>query len=182
MATKTIKRKVEKLLTVKDYIAAHPEMKLNRNKVYALIKDNKVSAFKSPKGAWLIYEQTEVTETVGVDDHDPVEATDSSKTTTDAEDLKEAVDAEETATDIKEPVKETASVTVCPRKSKKRMCSKKAPKTYSTKEFLESYNKRHPKTPLTIAELRVMLMNGKVFGEKISGKWVIYQSPIKRAN
>ena len=138
MATKMIKRKVVKTMSVKEYIAAHPDMKLDRNKVYTLIKDGKLTAHKGAKGAWVISEEVEV-ETIS--------------NTNDG-----------------------------PRKDKKRMPSKKTSKTYSTKEFLEAYNKKHPKTPLTIAELRVMLMNGKVFGEKINGKWVIYQSPIRRAN
>lgn len=84
---------------------------------------------------------------------------------------------------IEDVVSETIEVPdECPSKgnTKKRMPSKKSPKTYSTKEFLESYNKKHPRTTITLAELRLMLINGVVNGEKVNGKWVIHQSPSRR--
>lgn len=57
---------------------------------------------------------------------------------------------------------------------------KESKKKYTTKEFLEIYNEKHPKSTLTLVELRLMLVNEKVKGEKIGGKWVIYQSPSRR--
>lgn len=56
----------------------------------------------------------------------------------------------------------------------------KSSKTYSTKEFLEIYNKKHPKNTITLIELRLMLTNGKLDGEKVNNKWVVHQSPSKQ--
>lgn len=84
---------------------------------------------------------------------------------------------------IEDVVSETIEVAdECPSKgnTKKGKSSKKTPKTYTTKEFLEIYNKKHPKSTITLAELRLMLINKVVNGEKVNGKWVIHESPSRR--
>lgn len=125
----SVKVKVRKNLSVKEYVALHPE--LDRYDVYDLIKDGKLTAHKGARGAWVIVVEEETT------------------------------------------TKETT------KKAKKKEIEKEI-KKYSTKEFLELYNEKHPKSTITLVELRLMLTNGKVVGEKVGGKWEVYQSPSKR--
>lgn len=57
--------------------------------------------------------------------------------------------------------------------------TKKA-KEYSVKEFVAEYNKKHPKCTITIEEVRKMLSDGTIKGEKVNRKWVVYSSPSRR--
>lgn len=125
----TVNAKVVKEMSVQKYIETHLDQSLTTKKVYKLIKDGKINAYKKG-GKWVITEETLV--------NIPI--------------TKEAIDKKE----------------------------KESKKKYTAKEFLEIYNDKHPKSTLTLVELRLMLVNGKVNGEKIGGKWVIYQSPSKR--
>ena len=58
--------------------------------------------------------------------------------------------------------------------------SKKKAKEYTVKEFVEAYNKKHSKNPITIPEVRKLLTTGKLDGDKVSGKWAVTASPSKR--
>lgn len=53
-------------------------------------------------------------------------------------------------------------------------------KGYSVKEFVAEYNKKHPKCIITIEEVRKMLTDGTIKGEKVNRKWIVYASPSKR--
>lgn len=55
------------------------------------------------------------------------------------------------------------------------------PTEYTVKEFVEAYNKKHRKsTKITIEEVRKMLADGILKGEKVNRKWVIYSSPTRK--
>lgn len=53
-------------------------------------------------------------------------------------------------------------------------------KEYSVKEFVEIYNEKHPKTPVTAVEVRKALTDGKLKGKKVNRKWVITSSPSRK--
>lgn len=53
-------------------------------------------------------------------------------------------------------------------------------KTYTTKEFVEEYNKKHKKQPITVVEVRQLIERGVIDAEKVAGKWVIKSTPSKR--
>lgn len=53
-------------------------------------------------------------------------------------------------------------------------------KEYSVKEFVEIYNEKHPKTTVTVVEVRKLLTDGKLKGKKVNRKWVITASPNSR--
>lgn len=55
----------------------------------------------------------------------------------------------------------------------------KKPKTYTVKEFVESYNKKH-KDCITVLEVRKMIKDGIIKGDKVKGKWLVMQTPSKR--
>lgn len=63
---------------------------------------------------------------------------------------------------------------------KKEKPSKKTVKTYTRKEFVEKYNEKHPKTPITLGKLRAYIETGAVATEVRGGKRVIIASPSKR--
>ena len=56
----------------------------------------------------------------------------------------------------------------------------KKTKEYSVKEFVEAYNGKHPKCPITVEEARKMLTDGILKGEKVNRKWVVYTSPTRK--
>lgn len=59
-------------------------------------------------------------------------------------------------------------------------CPSKKCKSYTVKEFVELYNKRHSKNPITISEVRKLLSEGKLKGEKVNRKWTVTASPSRR--
>lgn len=61
-----------------------------------------------------------------------------------------------------------------PCKCKNCKCDKKV---YSTKEFVEAYNKKHPKATITVKELRYLIEAGEVKAKKVSGKWQVSADP-----
>lgn len=56
----------------------------------------------------------------------------------------------------------------------------KSTKKYSVKEFVEAYNEKHKKSPITVVEVRQLIATGDIKAKKVSGKWVISTSPSKR--
>lgn len=57
---------------------------------------------------------------------------------------------------------------------------KSSKKTYTLKEFAAAYNEKHPSNLISTPELRKLIADGKLDAEKVSGKWVISNSPRKR--
>lgn len=57
---------------------------------------------------------------------------------------------------------------------------KKATKTYSVKEFVEAYNKKHIDCIVTEKKVRELAKKEIIASEKVNGKWVILQSPSKK--
>lgn len=53
-------------------------------------------------------------------------------------------------------------------------------KTYTVKEYVETYNKKFARVPVTVPEVRKLLSDGKLEGKKVSGKWIVTSSPSKR--
>lgn len=52
-------------------------------------------------------------------------------------------------------------------------------KEYSPKEFVEKYNGRHPKKPITVKKVRELASEGKIKARKHLGKWIISENPNK---
>lgn len=57
---------------------------------------------------------------------------------------------------------------------------KKATKKYTVKEFVEEYNKKHVDCVVTEKKVRELASKEIITAEKVSGKWVIMESPSKR--
>lgn len=58
--------------------------------------------------------------------------------------------------------------------------SSKKTKEYTVKEFVEAYNKKHPKSTITVPEARKFIADDKLAAKKVSGKWVVTATPSKR--
>lgn len=56
----------------------------------------------------------------------------------------------------------------------------KPEKEYSVKKFVEMYNKKHPNYPVSAAEVRKLVVDGKLKGYKKGRTCVITASPRKR--
>lgn len=52
-------------------------------------------------------------------------------------------------------------------------------KEYTPKEFVEKYNRRHPKKPITVKKIREFASEGKIKAKKHLGKWIIMENPNK---
>ena len=57
---------------------------------------------------------------------------------------------------------------------------KKTKKTYTVKQFVEEYNKKHPKYIITEKKVRELASKELIAAEKVSGKWVILESPSRK--
>lgn len=57
---------------------------------------------------------------------------------------------------------------------------KKATKKYTVKEFVEAYNKKHLECIITERKVRELASKEIITAEKVSGKWVIMESPSRR--
>lgn len=51
---------------------------------------------------------------------------------------------------------------------------------YSPSEFVEEYNKRHKKDPITVQMVRKMAVAGAIKATKENRKWIIFESPKKK--
>lgn len=57
---------------------------------------------------------------------------------------------------------------------------KKPAKTYTVKEFVEAYNKKHVDCIITEKKVRELASKDIITAKKESGKWVILDSPRKK--
>lgn len=57
---------------------------------------------------------------------------------------------------------------------------KKTKKTYTVKEFVQEYNKKHTGCIITEKKVRELASKELIAAEKVSGKWVILESPSKK--
>lgn len=57
---------------------------------------------------------------------------------------------------------------------------KKPTKKYTVKEFVEEYNKKHLDCIVTEKKVRELASKEIITAEKVSGKWVILESPSKK--
>ena len=57
---------------------------------------------------------------------------------------------------------------------------KKASKTYTVKQFVEEYNKKHGDCAITEKKVRELASKEIITAKKVSGKWVILDSPRKQ--
>lgn len=57
---------------------------------------------------------------------------------------------------------------------------KKSTKKYTVKEFVEEYNKKHLDCIVTEKKVRELASKEIITAEKVSGKWVILESPSKK--
>lgn len=58
--------------------------------------------------------------------------------------------------------------------------NKKSEKEYTPTEFVEKYNKKHPKRPITIKKIRSLASEGKIKAKKKLNKWIITENPNKK--
>ena len=51
---------------------------------------------------------------------------------------------------------------------------------YTPSKFVEEYNKRHKKDPITVEKVRKLAAEGVIEANKVGRKWIILQSPRKK--
>lgn len=81
--------------------------------------------------------------------------------------------------DVEEEIEVEVPDPVKPKSPSSKKSSKKD-KIYTVKEFVKAYNEKHVKNPTTVEEVRKLLKQEKLKGEKVYGKWMVTASPSKR--
>lgn len=61
-----------------------------------------------------------------------------------------------------------------------KVAEEKPAKEYSVNEFVEIYNKKHPKAVITKKQVRELAASGKINAKKVNRKWVIMESPSRK--